>query len=274
MAPLPLPLLLFAAIVVMSAVLAGWLAWRERAAPASAPVSAPMPAPPDPSPAHTSLLATPAPMPAPAAAPVMPMPAPAGSAGRFRLAAVQGTLSGVVIPVDDEVIVSRSPIHWVAVPDATVSAPHAALDLGDEPGRVKDLGSKNGTRLGQAALGAGYADLPAGQPAGIAIGSLGLELQGRALRVIRGPQQGKSFSLPAAFITLSRREIPVFVTGAADSRISDAHALISVDGDRLTIKDLNSSNGTRVNQSRLTGAVQLNPGDIVEIGATSFKVEH
>jgi pSer/pThr/pTyr-binding forkhead associated (FHA) protein len=275
MASLPIPLILFAAIVAASAALAGWLMWRERAPRNRPEASAP---PPGSAPAPVVSVDAPArqvapPSPAPAQ-PAPPRKSAPGSAGRFRLAGTQGALSGTVIPVDDEIVVSRRPLHWVVVPDATVSAPHAALDLGQEPARVKDLGSRNGTRLGATALGGGYVDLPAGQAAAITAGSLGLELQGPALRVARGPQQGRSFSLPAGCAVLSRREIPVFVTGPGDSRVSDAHALLAIDGGQLTIKDLNSSNGVRVNQSRLSGAAQLNPGDVVEIGGTSFTVEH
>jgi len=51
-----------------------------------------------------------------------------------------------------------------------------------------------------------------------------------------------------------------------DELASRLHAEIDCSSDRLVIQDLGSTNGTFVNQKRLTGAKQLNPGDQIRVG--------
>ena len=51
-----------------------------------------------------------------------------------------------------------------------------------------------------------------------------------------------------------------------DPSVSRNHALLIVGSDQVTIKDLNSTNGTYVNDQRLTSEVILQPGDRISIG--------
>jgi pSer/pThr/pTyr-binding forkhead associated (FHA) protein len=55
---------------------------------------------------------------------------------------------------------------------------------------------------------------------------------------------------------------------------SRQHALISLENGQLTIEDLNSSNGTFVNRSKIYPAqpVPLKPNDVVQIGTVQLKV--
>ena len=48
-----------------------------------------------------------------------------------------------------------------------------------------------------------------------------------------------------------------------DARVSRGHAMLRVIGDRLTVEDLGSANGTRVNEMATIGEVALADGDIV-----------
>ena len=58
-----------------------------------------------------------------------------------------------------------------------------------------------------------------------------------------------------------------------DDGLSRLHATVYREGDRVWIVDENSSNGTFVNGSRVTGAVPLNAGDTIRIGhETTLKV--
>lgn len=57
-----------------------------------------------------------------------------------------------------------------------------------------------------------------------------------------------------------------------DDRISRHHSEIRISGDLLWIRDLQSTNGTFVNQSRIEQALLLEPNDIVSIGKYQFKV--
>jgi DNA-binding winged helix-turn-helix (wHTH) protein len=52
--------------------------------------------------------------------------------------------------------------------------------------------------------------------------------------------------------------------------VSRHHARIVVDGDRATIEDLGSKNGTLLRGERVTGAVRLRDGDEIRIGPTAM----
>ncbi len=54
--------------------------------------------------------------------------------------------------------------------------------------------------------------------------------------------------------------------------VSDRHAFLSVRGDRVEIKDLNSANGTFVNGEEIDGAVELDGGKVVQIGSSMLRV--
>ena len=54
------------------------------------------------------------------------------------------------------------------------------------------------------------------------------------------------------------------------SGVSRKHALVRVDGGRVVLEDLHSKNGTWKNEERVRGAVVLNDGDHVRIGAATL----
>jgi hypothetical protein len=53
-----------------------------------------------------------------------------------------------------------------------------------------------------------------------------------------------------------------------DPAISRRHCILSKDGNTITLEDLGSTNGTVVNEKRVTGTVVLEAGDRVRVGAT------
>lgn len=55
-----------------------------------------------------------------------------------------------------------------------------------------------------------------------------------------------------------------------DKKVSRNHARIIFKNGSYIIEDLNSKNGTYVNGSRISGARNLNPGDIVKTGSSEF----
>lgn len=57
------------------------------------------------------------------------------------------------------------------------------------------------------------------------------------------------------------------------SRVSRQHALIEPCGDGHSVRDLGSSNGTRVNGYPVTEPVLLTPGDVIDLGGTEFLYE-
>lgn len=57
-----------------------------------------------------------------------------------------------------------------------------------------------------------------------------------------------------------------------DPFLSSRHAVITMGGDRLYIRDLNSTNGTKVNDEFITGETELGNGDTLEVGRIIFKI--
>ena len=58
-----------------------------------------------------------------------------------------------------------------------------------------------------------------------------------------------------------------------DPFASAFHARMKATPNGIVLEDLGATNGTRVNGVRISGAVQIQPGDIIDIGSTSFAVE-
>ncbi len=64
----------------------------------------------------------------------------------------------------------------------------------------------------------------------------------------------------------------------ADVRIEDRyasglHARIYTRGGRFYVEDMNSTNGTLLNDASLSGEAELVPGDMIRIGDTEFRFE-
>lgn len=81
---------------------------------------------------------------------------------------------------------------------------------------------------------------------------------------------GRRFGLPAGESTVGRsRSCTVMLT---DRSVSRTHAMVAVYPDRVTLQDLNSSNGTFVNGHRLLGETELLDGDRVLLGKTELRL--
>jgi hypothetical protein len=79
-----------------------------------------------------------------------------------------------------------------------------------------------------------------------------------------GPSPGKVFPLMKNEITIGRDINNEIVIN--DAEISRKHCRLVMFGDSFTIEDLGSTNGTWVNERRLTSAHQLRNGEIVRLG--------
>lgn len=71
-------------------------------------------------------------------------------------------------------------------------------------------------------------------------------------------------------ITVGRS--PACDLSVQDTYISSRHARLMNDAGELSIEDLGSTNGTYVNQELARGRVQLERGDIVQVGGVIFEV--
>jgi two-component system, cell cycle response regulator len=84
------------------------------------------------------------------------------------------------------------------------------------------------------------------------------------LFVLKGPEQGAVFSVPASGLVIGReRKLDVSLT---ENTVSRAHARLCFDGDGAYVEDLSSRNGTFVNDQRVDGRMRLNDGDHLRVG--------
>jgi len=91
------------------------------------------------------------------------------------------------------------------------------------------------------------------------------------VKIIRGPAAGKSFSPTAGSPLIFGRD-PSCAVAIADGMLSRRHLELSWDGETAIVRDLDSSNGTRVNGASIHSA-PLASGDTVDAGATSILIE-
>jgi len=98
----------------------------------------------------------------------------------------------------------------------------------------------------------------------------GNPLAGLELSLIRvdGPSQGQIFKVTKSPLMIGRREGGMLVN---DRRVSSKHAQLDVAGARIyTLKDLASTNGTKVND-RPISVGHLQDGDIISFGGVTFE---
>ncbi len=91
------------------------------------------------------------------------------------------------------------------------------------------------------------------------------------LVVIGGPQQGQVFPLQKPSISIGRA--PQCDVALTDSSVSGRHASLEKSGPQTVLQDLNSSNGTWINQMRVTQPVALNGGETIILGNTAVRFE-
>lgn len=115
-----------------------------------------------------------APAPAPQSQPQHPRRT-RGSSVPTRLVVTEGSLRGTIIPLGtSSVLVGRSPSCTLVLDDDYSSSRHARLFPRDDGWYVEDLGSTNGTFVGEQRI-AGPTRLPTGTP--VRVGRSVLELQ-------------------------------------------------------------------------------------------------
>lgn len=92
------------------------------------------------------------------------------------------------------------------------------------------------------------------------------------ITIITGPERGRTIDLTqtAAPITLGRECCDVVLV---DTAVSRKHAELSLQGAHWVLADLESSNGTFINERRVTEAVLLEPNDQIRCGATVLLFE-
>jgi len=90
------------------------------------------------------------------------------------------------------------------------------------------------------------------------------------LVVISEELAGKTYDLVLDTTTVGRGQDNAI--RIEDSTVSHHHATIHVNGAEVLLKDLNSTNGTRVNGQKITES-KLSPGDTVRFGRIELRFE-
>ena len=86
------------------------------------------------------------------------------------------------------------------------------------------------------------------------------------LRAVQGPTSGRTWKLPAGEAKIGRDASNL--VAIEDAKASREHARVRFADGLMSITDLGSSNGTYVNDSRISGQVPLSDGDLIRIGDT------
>ena len=91
-----------------------------------------------------------------------------------------------------------------------------------------------------------------------------------SLIVRDGPLRGRRIELHFGDLTLGREDTDLIIED--DNEVSRNHAVVrAVDGE-IEIEDLGSTNGTFVNELKISGPTRLSNGDILRIGQTRLDV--
>lgn len=86
---------------------------------------------------------------------------------------------------------------------------------------------------------------------------------------LNGEKKGTKHPMTPPGISIGREvdnDIQLLING-----VSRYHAMVSSDGENWFIEDLGSTNGTKVNQQKITEKTQLTPGCEIAIGAQKFQ---
>jgi hypothetical protein len=97
------------------------------------------------------------------------------------------------------------------------------------------------------------------------------ERQPVRLRMQLGPTIGQVYTMLGNTLTLGRAQDNDVVLD--DPQVSRHHARVIRRGDQIIVEDLGSTNGTLVNQRRITGQHILQPTETIAVGGSVFTVE-
>src|SRR5262245_53713934 len=92
------------------------------------------------------------------------------------------------------------------------------------------------------------------------------------ISVVEGPDSGSSYTLDASSARMLIGQSPVCAIRLCDPEVSRRHSALLVEGDRLSILDLGSTNGTSVNGVIVEKAF-LHGGEAVRVGRSVLTIE-
>jgi pSer/pThr/pTyr-binding forkhead associated (FHA) protein len=203
----------------------------------------------------------------------------------YKLVISDDTGHTTVVPVlRDEITIGRQEGNAIRLTERNVSRRHARLVKHKGSYVVEDLGSYNGVILNGKRIDA-RVELAPGDQLGIGDYDIAFESDAVATATTASPPKPKSLPPPrlvllgepaaGAEFTLTK---PAFRIGRDErldiwinhKSISHEHAEIQVSDGKVTVFDLESANGIRVNGVATSRAV-LESGDVLEIGEVRFR---
>jgi pSer/pThr/pTyr-binding forkhead associated (FHA) protein len=190
-----------------------------------------------------------------------------------------------VVPLlRDEVTIGREKGNTIRLTERNVSRAHARILKRNGHYILEDLGSYNGVRVNGARIER-QAELAAGDQ--VAIGNYDLAFSSEAaesaaplsslapnseppprLVVLGEPAAGAEFSLSKSALRIGRDErLDIWINHKS---ISHEHAELQLRDGKVTVFDLDSANGMRVNGVSASRAI-LENGDILQLGQVRFR---
>lgn len=191
----------------------------------------------------------------------------------MKIIVSSGTESGRVVEVDRELTIGRAQPADILLSDPRVSGRHAVLRPTAGGLIIEDLGSSNGTLVDGMRI-TGPRELRGGEA--IRVGDTTLQVTAPPtvqaatappwqLTVRTGPDAGASAMLAAGATVLIGRD-PTAQLVLTDSRVSNQHASVTLDGGVVTVRDLGSANGTLLNGTPVRGRVPVPPKAEIQVG--------
>jgi pSer/pThr/pTyr-binding forkhead associated (FHA) protein len=171
--------------------------------------------------------------------------------------------------VSEAFSIGRAADNDMVVEDLRVSRHHALLTAGADALLARDLGSANGTALNGIRLSGG--DHPVHDGDILTIGGASFichnDLDRACPRLRQTAGVGREYAIRG---TLSIGRLPANDIVVDDPKVSRHHAEISAYAGMVTIRDLDSLNGTRVNGELITGRHLLHGGETISVGDAFF----
>lgn len=186
--------------------------------------------------------------------------------------------------------IGRSSNNDIRIPEQHVSRQHAVVRYRDGVFMIHDLNSSNGTFVNDQRIGEPYplfagdiirlyvpqlsflaadeADYQTAEETGRLIVASLSDAQG-SLIVTNGPQEGQTIPLLLNKVVIGRATSnATWEISLRDPSVSRPHARLIHENNRWVIYDLNSSNGTSVNNVRVneTDGYMLADGDTIALG--------
>ena len=173
---------------------------------------------------------------------------------------------------DRIVLIGRGPNNDIVLRNPSVSIRHARVVVNKDGLLLEDLGSRNGTFVGSPPKRISSQAITLGEP--LTFGDA--LLPANALKDCLERTQARSSS--KELIHLEDEALVTFGRGhkagvaIEQPLVSSLHASVSVDRGKVVVRDLGSMTGTFVNGTRIGGAVEIDPGALVQIADQRYRL--